>query len=428
MTVRNRSLGPLPPPPPRSAMSRSAARASATTAAESVARKTVLAPAAAAHGSIALRYADSGSQARHVRAASTEAHESPCRTCKPITVSPASSAAASPLSRAATSTRSSRLCAGRVSSSSKCDAHQKAPKCRHGLGIASPPCVASDSRRSWARLSPIAGAAAPAAVASHVGPSGRKKHPRSRRDRPLQRSGERTPGAFGVCSASPSRIAIVHGLSSDPSIDEKPERCNSRCTVVPARHRSASAPAASERRCDCKLARRLRLVSRPQAAISRRDGSSRRLFRTKSGSTQPNGTGDTARKGPTLPSPPLALPPPPPPSPPPRALPLPLPPVPLLPTPLPLPPPLVLVAPSSSWPTAQTSCSKEPRSMRQCQARSNAKRRRYASSASAAQEAAPLRAPFGPEGRTSREWKPGAWPRRRRSQRLYQEQSSSVGE
>ena len=41
----------------------------------------------------------------------------------PIAVLLASSAAASPLSRAAASTRSSRLSAGRVSSSSKCDAH-----------------------------------------------------------------------------------------------------------------------------------------------------------------------------------------------------------------------------------------------------------------------------------------------------------------
>ena len=82
MTVRNRSLGPLPPPPPRAAMSRSAARASATTAAESVARKTVLAPAAAAHGSIALTYADSGSQARHVRAACGACREDCQRTCQ----------------------------------------------------------------------------------------------------------------------------------------------------------------------------------------------------------------------------------------------------------------------------------------------------------------------------------------------------------
>ena len=82
MTVKNRTLGPLPPPPPRSAMSRSVARASATTAAESVARKTVLAPAAAAHGSIALRYADSGSQARHVRAACGACREDCQRTCQ----------------------------------------------------------------------------------------------------------------------------------------------------------------------------------------------------------------------------------------------------------------------------------------------------------------------------------------------------------
>ena len=161
----------------------------------------------------------------------------------------AARAAARPLSRAANRSCARRWRRGRSNLCVSCETHQKAPRLRKRFGSIWPSdavrlslCISGRLNRKRPRRG-LAG--------SHAeGPIGSKWHEREGIERRrgassggMQLRSSNRPGAVGVSSTRPRRIAEVHGLMIEEIILKNPDRCNSIRALVSGRHSAAVAVA-----------------------------------------------------------------------------------------------------------------------------------------------------------------------------------------